>query len=97
LCPRAYRLFQAFGNVCYSVSPAGARLLRQNFLPLRNTRVYVPGLSGALVNYCMDVALNGIYEHINSFVSIPPLVVTRNDHSTSTIQINLNSRASGPS
>ena len=46
--PRAFRHMQSFGNVCYSVSSTGARLLRQNCLPLRNTTVYVPGLRAAV-------------------------------------------------
>jgi GR25 family glycosyltransferase involved in LPS biosynthesis len=87
LCPRAYRLLQAFGTICYSVSSIGARLLRQNCLPLRNTTVHVPGLRAAVVNNGMDVALNGIYSHMNCFVCVPPLVVTRNDHSRSTVQL----------
>jgi len=86
LCPRTYRLLQAFGTICYSVSSTGARLLRQNCLPLRNTTVHVPGLQAAVVNNGMDVALNGVYSHMNCFVCVPPLVVTRNDHSRSTVQ-----------
>jgi GR25 family glycosyltransferase involved in LPS biosynthesis len=86
LRPRAYRLFQSFGTICYSISSNGARLLRQNCLPLRNTSVYVPGLKAAVMNLSIDVALNGVYSHVNSFVSIPPLVVTKNDHNTSTVQ-----------
>ena len=86
LRPRAYGLFQAFGNVCYSISSVGARLLRQNCLPLRNTTVHVAGLRTPVLNYCIDVALNGVYSHMNCFVCIPPLVVTRNDHSLSTVQ-----------
>jgi glycosyl transferase family 25 len=86
LRPRAYRLLQAFGTICYSVSSVGARLLRQNCLPLRNTTVHVVGLRAAVVNSGMDVALNGVYSHMNCFVSVPPLVVTRNDRSRSTVQ-----------
>lgn len=86
LRPRAYRLLQSFGTICYSVSSNGARLLRQNLLPLRNTTVHVVGLRAAVVNYGMDVALNDVYSHMNCFVSVPPLVVTRNDHSRSTVQ-----------
>jgi glycosyl transferase, family 25 len=86
LRPRAYRLLQAFGVICYSISPIGARALRQNCLPLRNTSVYVPGLKANMPNVAMSAALNGVYSHMNSFVSVPPLVVTPNDHSISTVQ-----------
>jgi hypothetical protein len=37
-------------------------------------------------NFGLDVALNGISSEVNSFVSFPPLVVTANDHSISTVQ-----------
>jgi len=77
--PRAFRLLQVFGNICYSISPAGARLLRQNCLPLRNALVYVPGLKRRVVNYCIDVALNDVFRRMNSYVCIPPLVVTTNE------------------
>jgi glycosyl transferase, family 25 len=86
LRPRAYRHFQSFGNVCYSISSAGARLLRQNCVPLRNISVYIAGLRTNVPNYCIDVALNGVFARTNCFVSVPPLVVTRNDHSTSNVQ-----------
>jgi glycosyl transferase, family 25 len=86
LRPRSYRFFQAFGNICYSISPAGAELLRRNCLPLRNSLVYVPGLKAHVGNYCIDIALNGVFRQMNCFVSVPPLVVTRNDHGTSTVQ-----------
>jgi glycosyl transferase, family 25 len=86
LRPRSYRLFQVFGNICYSISAAGAQLLRRNCLPLRNSFVYVPGLKANVGNYCIDVALNGVFNQMNCFVSVPPLVVTGNYRSTSTVQ-----------
>jgi glycosyl transferase, family 25 len=86
LRPHSYRFYQGFGLACYSISPDGARSLRQHCLPLRNTSVYVPGLKINMANFALDVALNGIYSQVNSFVSFPPLVVTANDHSASTVQ-----------
>lgn len=94
--PRPFKLFQAFGTVCYSVSSTGARLLRQYCLPLRNNVVYAPGLKAFVLNYGIDVTLNGAYGYLNSFVSFPPLVVTRNDRKLSTIQPNLISASSSP-
>ncbi len=85
LSPHAYRLFQSFGSVCYSISPVGARLLKQNCIPLRNTTVYIRGLRASIVNDGLDTALNGVYADMNSFVSVPPLAVTPNDHSISTV------------
>ena len=86
LRPRVSRFYQAFGTVCYSVSAAGARLLRQRFLPLRNTNVYIPGLRASVPNSWLDIALNEVYRHLNCFVSFPPLVVTTNDHGASTVR-----------
>jgi glycosyl transferase, family 25 len=83
---RAYRFYQAFGTVCYSISPAGAKLLRQRCLPLQNTNVYIPGLRASVPNSWVDIALNEVYRHINCFVSFPPLVVTKNDHDASTVR-----------
>jgi glycosyl transferase, family 25 len=84
--PLAFKLFQAFGTVCYSISPQGARLLRQLCLPLRNMRLHVPGLRRYVANLALDVVLNHFYPELNSFVSFPPLVVTTNDTRTSTVQ-----------
>ncbi len=86
LSPRSYRFYQGFGTVCYSISAAGGRSLRQHCLPLRNTNVYIPGLKMNMANFGLDVALNGLYSQVKSFVSFPPLVVTANDHSTSMVQ-----------
>ena len=86
LCPRSYRLFQAFVNICYSISAVGAQLLRRNCFPLRNTFVYVPSLKANVGNYCIDVALNGVFNQMNCFVSVPPLVVTRNDRGMSNMR-----------
>jgi len=83
---RSYRFYQAFGTVCYSVSRVGAQLLRQRCLPLRNTNVYIPGLKASVPNSWFDIALNGVYGHLNCFVSFPPLVVTTNDHGISTVR-----------
>lgn len=86
LRPDPFRLLQAFGTICYSVSPNGARLLRQYLLPLRNTSIFIPGMNVAMPNNGIDAALNRVYSRLSSFVSVPPLVVTRNEHNSSTIQ-----------
>jgi glycosyl transferase, family 25 len=55
-------------------------------LPLSNREVFIPGLQRAVPNTAIDVALNEVYPRINAFVSFPPLVITRNFHSNSTVQ-----------
>jgi GR25 family glycosyltransferase involved in LPS biosynthesis len=86
LNPRPFRLFQAFGTLCYSISSAGARLLRDRCLPLKNSSIYFPGMKAALANTNLDIALDGIYSTTNCYLSFPPIVVTENDHSLSTVQ-----------
>jgi GR25 family glycosyltransferase involved in LPS biosynthesis len=84
--PHPFKLFQTFGTVCYSISPAGALVLRQCCLPLRNMSIYFPALGRAVFNRDLGIGLNSAYSHIQAFVSFPPLVVTRNEHANSTVQ-----------
>ena len=86
LVPQPFRLFNAFGIVCYSVSPLGAQAMKRHCLPLRNMDVNIPGLGRAVPNRALDVMLNGVYPRVNAYVSFPPLIVTRNFHSSSTVQ-----------
>jgi len=86
LMPRAFRLARAFGTVGYSVSPMGARVMKQHCLPLRNLEVFFPGLERALPNSGLDIMLNDAYPRINAYVSFPPLIITKNLHSISTVQ-----------
>jgi glycosyl transferase, family 25 len=84
--PQPFRFFRAFGALAYCLSPTGARALRQHCLPLRRMEVFIPGLGRAVSNTGIDVVLNDVYPRINAYVSFPPLVISRNLHSTSTIQ-----------
>lgn len=86
LMPQAFRLSKAFGIVGYSVSPQGARVMKQRCLPLRNMEVFIPGLQRAVPNRALDVMLNDVYPRINAYVSFPPLIITRNFRSSSTVQ-----------
>ena len=86
LTPQPFRLFNAFGIVGYAVSPSGAQVMKQCCLPLRNMNVSIPGLGRAVPNRALDVVLNDVYPRVNAYVSFPPLVITRNFHSNSTVQ-----------
>jgi GR25 family glycosyltransferase involved in LPS biosynthesis len=86
LMPQPFRLFNAFGVVCYSVSPMGAQAMKQHCLPLRNMDVFIPGLGRAVPNRALDIMLNDVYPRVNAYVSFPPLIITRNFHSNSTVQ-----------
>jgi glycosyl transferase, family 25 len=86
LMPRPFRLVRAFGTVGYTVSPAGARAMKLHCLPLRNLEVFFPGLERVLPNSGIDIMLNDAYPGIHAFVSFPPLIITENRHSLSTVQ-----------
>ncbi len=83
--PIAMRLFGAFGIFCYTVSPKGARLLRQYCFPLRNELVPIPGLGGRLMNFSLDVVMNKYYRLMKAYVSLPPLAWSENDKTTSSL------------
>jgi glycosyl transferase, family 25 len=83
--PRLFRLYRAFGTMCYSISPRGAQRLLSYMIPVRETQVYFPLLNAVVTNSTLDVMLNGVYPNLDAFVSFPPLAVTYNDHSTSTV------------
>jgi len=64
----------------------GARAMKQHCLPLRNLEVFFPGLERMLPNTGIDIMLNDAYPRINAYVSFPPLIITKNLHSISTVQ-----------
>lgn len=83
--PRPFRLYRCFGTICYSISAAGARKLKQRCLPLRPLAVNFPMVNPAFQNNGIDISMNAVYGDINAFACFPPLVVTRNEHGISTI------------
>src|SRR5262249_5624713 len=86
LAPGAFRLLHAFGTCSYSISPLGARALKDFCLPFRNLTVFFPGLNRSIANVGLDVMMNALYPEINAFVSFPPLVITKNGRAISTVQ-----------
>ena len=83
--PMPLRLFGAFGFLCYSVSPKGARLLERHCFPLKNEPVPVPGLGRQLKNFSLDVMINKYYPVLKAFVSFPPLAWSENDKTVSSL------------
>jgi glycosyl transferase family 25 len=92
VAPRAFKLLWAFGMPCYTISPKGAHAFRARCFPLRPLVVRVPeGLrahphSEYFRTVGFDNTMNGVYRHLNSFVSFPPLVIVENLRAKSTIQ-----------
>ena len=91
LVPHPLKVRWAFGTPCYSISPDGARAVMGKCLPLRPLVLSFPeGLRAAphlpyFKAVGIDVTLNAVYRELRAFICFPPLVVTRNDISRSTI------------
>jgi GR25 family glycosyltransferase involved in LPS biosynthesis len=87
LNPIAYRLQRSLGTVCQSISAAGAAKLLRHCLPIRKMETFYPLLNRTLPNKGIDNMMNELYPRINAYVCIPPLVITKNEHELSTVQI----------
>lgn len=86
LTPALFRLVRAFGTVCYTLSPSGARKLLDRCLPIGPFTIPFPMVNPEFPNNGIDIAMNREYEAVNAYVSLPPLVVTTNDHALSTVR-----------
>ncbi len=92
LSPRAFRLGWAFGTPCYTISAKGAQALRSKCIPLRPRLLSFPlgvrvaPFSAHYRTVGIDVLMNLFYGQIDAFVCLPPLVVTKNESSKSTVQ-----------
>lgn len=84
--PTLFKFRHAFGTVAYTISPQGARKMLSATRPITKFDVYFPGLSRTLSNVALDITMNAFYKDSNCYVSYPPLVITQNDASTSTVQ-----------
>lgn len=85
LAPQPFRLIRAFGTPCYTVSPSGARKLLDRCLPIRPFTIPFPTIHPEFPNNGIDIVMNREYQDINAYVSVPPLVITKNDHAISTV------------
>jgi GR25 family glycosyltransferase involved in LPS biosynthesis len=79
------RLLRAFGMHSYSISPKGARAFMELCLPIRPMQVYFPGLNRKVPNSSFDVMASNAYPKTLSFVSVPPLAISKNEHEKSTV------------
>lgn len=84
--PYPFRLDKCFGIPAYTISPKGASVFKSMCFPMKNFELFFPVLNRKIPNTGIDVAMNKIYATANSYVSFPPLVVTKNEHASSTIQ-----------
>lgn len=80
------RLNKCFGIPAYTLSPSGAKKFKSQCFPLAPFNLFFPVLEREMPNNGIDMAMNRIYETTQSYVCIPPLVVSKNEQSISTIQ-----------
>jgi GR25 family glycosyltransferase involved in LPS biosynthesis len=92
ISPQAFKVLWAFGTCCYSISAAGARHIRAKILPLHPQVIpfpeakNVPPFSPAWRTVGFDNCINAVHREINSFIAVPPLVISKNENAVSTIQ-----------
>ena len=82
----ACRLDFSFGLPAYSISPAGAQRFLKELFPLRDYSRSYTLLPRPVRNEGIDIAMNQLYPGAAAFVCFPPLVVTPNDRTASTVQ-----------
>ncbi len=83
---RPFRLVRSLGIPAYTISPSGAAKLLSVSRPLRPMQIWFPML-GTMANASIDYVMSGTYERLDAFIAFPPLVLTANDHSISTVQV----------
>ncbi len=92
ITPCAYPLTWAFGTLCYSVSPRGARALREACIPLRPIIADLPEAARAppyLKHFRavgIDNTMCAAYRNLNAYVCFPPLAVSKNETEVSTVR-----------
>ena len=75
-----------YGIPCYSISAVGAQKFLAHCFPLRPIDFVIPELDMRVENNGIDCAMNSIYfPRSKSYVCFPPLALTDNDKSISTI------------
>jgi len=84
--PTLLRLDKCWGTCAYAISPTGAARFKAGCFPLKPFDLAVPVTGQVLHNTGIDSAMNRLYADMQAYVSFPPLVVTENDHTISTVQ-----------
>lgn len=82
----ALKLDKCFGTPAYTISPAGAERFRFRCFPIENHPVYFPLLNKRIATTGIDIAMNRFYASTRSFVAFPPLAITKNERTGSTVQ-----------
>lgn len=80
------RLEHVFGIPAYSISPRGARKFKSRCFPVPARDLDLPLFGKRLPNTGIDITMNLVYRESQAFCCFPPLVVSKNDHASSSIQ-----------
>jgi len=80
--PLLMPLSHCYGTPGYSISPKGASKLLAKILPLKGSNTF---MNQSFLNLGLDAAMASEYQFLESYISLPPLVVTKNDKSISTV------------
>jgi GR25 family glycosyltransferase involved in LPS biosynthesis len=80
-----FRLDACFGVPAYSISPAGAAKFKALCFPARNFFLRL-AFNQRMRNTGIDMAMNAVYAKTHSYACFPPLAITKNERSLSTIQ-----------
>ena len=83
LRPTAVPLIRFSGTPGYSISPAGVARIKKLMLPVPETPTWYLGRDWPTRG--IDDALSLVMERVNGYACFPPIVVTPNDHATSTV------------
>ena len=85
--PIPLRLHNSCGTIAYTITPAGAQKFLSILLPLKNeVELLIPNMAIIkILPSALDMAIGEAYTKTNSFVSFPPLVLTKNEIAESTV------------
>jgi tetratricopeptide (TPR) repeat protein/GR25 family glycosyltransferase involved in LPS biosynthesis len=83
--PAPLGLRKALGILCYTVSPKGAARLASLAVPFPTTRLSMPLMPHDIENATFDVVVASHYMRLSAHLSFPPLAITRNEWSRSTV------------
>lgn len=80
----AFRLINCFGTAGYVVSPRGAKRLLELCFPMENRFLRVAALNRTIPVMGVDGMMNFIYNSIEAFACLSPLVIPKNNNAVST-------------
>lgn len=85
--PMPLRLHNSCGTIAYTITPIGAQKFISCILPLKNQiEILIPNMAILkIVPTALDMAIGEAFTKTNSYVSFPPLVLTKNEFSESTV------------